>query len=99
MNPDTIAANLALVEGHFHSERTNEIETALELYTDDIVWEGPGPPTGRPAASSHLSAEARVVAAFVVDPRGRVEYSTITCSPAPSVPGIPRVRLRVPQRS
>ena len=56
MNPDTIAANLALVEGHFHSERTNEIETALELYTDDIVWEGPGPPTGRPAASSHLSA-------------------------------------------
>jgi steroid delta-isomerase-like uncharacterized protein len=41
MNADTIAANLALVEGHFHSERANEIEKALELYTDDIVWEGP----------------------------------------------------------
>ena len=38
---DKIAANLALVEGHFHSERDNEIEKALELYTDDIVWEGP----------------------------------------------------------
>lgn len=41
MNPNTIATNLALVEGHFHSERANEIEKALELYTDDIVWEGP----------------------------------------------------------
>jgi ketosteroid isomerase-like protein len=41
MNPDIVAANLALVEGHFHSELRNEIESALALYTDDIVWEGP----------------------------------------------------------
>jgi hypothetical protein len=41
MNPAVVAANLALVEGHFHSELKNEIETALTLYTDDIVWEAP----------------------------------------------------------
>jgi hypothetical protein len=41
MNADIVAANLALVEGHFHSELKNEIEHALDLYTDDIVWEGP----------------------------------------------------------
>jgi hypothetical protein len=41
MNPNVIAANLALVEGHFHSELKNEVETALALYTDDIVWSAP----------------------------------------------------------
>lgn len=41
MNPNIVAANLVLVEGHFHSELRNEIENALALYTDDIVWEGP----------------------------------------------------------
>ncbi len=38
---ELIAANLAAVEAHFHSEAANEIEQALELYTDDIVWESP----------------------------------------------------------
>ena len=38
---ELIAANLAAVESHFHSEATNEVEEALELYTDDIVWESP----------------------------------------------------------
>ena len=38
---DTIAKNLAAVEGHFHSEADDEVEVALELYTDDIVWEAP----------------------------------------------------------
>ncbi len=33
--------NLAVVEAHFHSEATDEIEKALELYTDDVVWESP----------------------------------------------------------
>ena len=33
--------NLEVVEAHFHSEELNEIEAALELYTDDIVWEAP----------------------------------------------------------
>src|SRR5918911_3400355 len=38
---ELIAANLAAVEAHFHSEAANEVEKALELYTDDIVWESP----------------------------------------------------------
>jgi ketosteroid isomerase-like protein len=41
MNADLIAANLAAVEAHFHRELANEVEAALELYTDDIVWEAP----------------------------------------------------------
>jgi ketosteroid isomerase-like protein len=41
MDPDRIARNLAAVEAHFHSEAVNEVEAALELYTDDIVWEAP----------------------------------------------------------
>ncbi|MBO55591.1 MAG: hypothetical protein CL886_08015 [Dehalococcoidia bacterium] len=38
---DIIQNNLEVVEAHFHSEELNEIEAALELYTDDIVWEAP----------------------------------------------------------
>ncbi len=38
---DIIAANLAVVEAHFHSEAVNEVEAALDLYTDDVVWEAP----------------------------------------------------------
>lgn len=38
---ELIAANLATVEAHFHTEATGEIEKALEGYTDDIVWESP----------------------------------------------------------
>lgn len=41
MREELIAANLAAVEAHFHSEAANEVERALELYTDDIVWESP----------------------------------------------------------
>jgi len=41
MAGDRIAQNLAAVESHFHSEALNEIETALETFTDDIVWEAP----------------------------------------------------------
>ena len=41
MSQDIIAANLATVEAHFHSEAANEVDQALELYTDDIVWEAP----------------------------------------------------------
>jgi ketosteroid isomerase-like protein len=39
MDKDRIAQNLACVEGHFHSEAENDIEAALELYTDDIIFE------------------------------------------------------------
>ncbi len=38
---EIIEANLAAVEAHFHTEAAGEIEKALELYTDDIVWESP----------------------------------------------------------
>ena len=41
MSQDIIAANLAAVEDHFHSEGTNEVDKALDLYTDDVVWEAP----------------------------------------------------------
>jgi hypothetical protein len=41
MNPDCISRNLAAVESHFHSEAQNEVETALEAYTEDIVWDAP----------------------------------------------------------
>jgi len=41
MNEDRISRNLACVEKHFHSEALNEVEAALELFTDDIVWEAP----------------------------------------------------------
>ena len=39
MDKDRIAQNLACVEGHFHSEAVNDVEAALELYTDDIIFE------------------------------------------------------------
>ena len=38
---ELIEANLVAVEAHFHTEATGEIDKALELYTDDIVWEAP----------------------------------------------------------
>lgn len=41
MNQDRIAENLACVDGHFHSEAENDIEAALNLYTDDIIFEAP----------------------------------------------------------
>lgn len=41
MNRDRIAENLAAVDAHFHSEAENEVAAALELYSDDIVWEAP----------------------------------------------------------
>lgn len=41
MNQNAVAANLAAVEAHFHSEASNKVDKALELYTDDVVWEAP----------------------------------------------------------
>jgi hypothetical protein len=43
MDPQRIAANLAAVESHFHSEAVNEVEAALATFTDDILWEAPAP--------------------------------------------------------
>jgi ketosteroid isomerase-like protein len=41
MDSELIARNMACVEEHFHSEAVNEVEAALDLYTDDIVWDAP----------------------------------------------------------
>jgi ketosteroid isomerase-like protein len=41
MDNDRIARNLKCVERHFHSEAADEVEAALDLYTDDIIWEAP----------------------------------------------------------
>ncbi|MES2222607.1 MAG: nuclear transport factor 2 family protein [Acidobacteriota bacterium] len=41
MDNDRMARNLACVDRHFHSEAQNDIEAALELYTDDIRFEAP----------------------------------------------------------
>ena len=41
MNQKQVAQNLAGVEAHFHSEAVNEVAAALELYTEDIVWDAP----------------------------------------------------------
>ena len=41
MDENAVATNLAAVDAHFHSEAENEVAAALELYTDDIVWEAP----------------------------------------------------------
>jgi ketosteroid isomerase-like protein len=41
MDQQKIAANLAVVEAHFGSEAAGRVEDAVDLYTDDIVWEAP----------------------------------------------------------
>ena len=41
MNQDKIAENLSVVEAHFGGEASGRIEAAIDLYTDDIVWEAP----------------------------------------------------------
>ena len=41
MSQDQIAANLAAVEAHFGSEATGRVDAAIDLYTDDVVWEAP----------------------------------------------------------
>jgi ketosteroid isomerase-like protein len=41
MRQNSIEKNLAVVNEHFELEAANEIEKALHLYTDDIVWEAP----------------------------------------------------------
>src|SRR5918998_1159501 len=43
MDRDRAAQNLKVVENHFHSEAVNEVEAALETFTDDVVWQAPAP--------------------------------------------------------
>ena len=58
MAGDRVAQNLAAVENHFHSEALNEVEAALDTFTDDIVWEAPAP-NGLDRAFSGKEAVAR----------------------------------------
>jgi ketosteroid isomerase-like protein len=37
--PDRVAENLRTADAHFHSEGAEDVERALALYTDDILWE------------------------------------------------------------
>lgn len=39
---EIIKRNLEVVEAHFHNETPEMVHEAVALYTDDIVWEGPG---------------------------------------------------------
>jgi ketosteroid isomerase-like protein len=41
MEQDRIGTSLAAVEAHFGSEAAGRVEEAIDLYTDDIVWEAP----------------------------------------------------------
>lgn len=38
---DVIARNLQVVEAHFHNENPDDVDKAIALYADDIVWEAP----------------------------------------------------------
>ena len=39
-----IEKNLRAIEAHFHREGAEDVERALELYTDDTLWESPDDP-------------------------------------------------------
>jgi ketosteroid isomerase-like protein len=41
---DRVTMNLRAVDAHFHSEGAEDVERALALYTDDILWESHGDP-------------------------------------------------------
>ena len=41
MSQGKISANLAAVEAHFGSEATGRVDAAIDLYTDDVIWEAP----------------------------------------------------------
>jgi hypothetical protein len=38
---EIIARNLEVVAAHFHNETPELVDRAIELYSDDIVWEAP----------------------------------------------------------
>ena len=46
--------NLRTVDAHFHSEGAEDVERALALYTDDILWES----YGDPRLGTHRGKEA-----------------------------------------
>lgn len=38
---EIIERNLRVVEAHFHNENPDDVDKAIALYADDIVWEAP----------------------------------------------------------
>jgi ketosteroid isomerase-like protein len=38
---EKIRRNLEVVEAHFHNENPDDVDKAIALYTDDIIWEAP----------------------------------------------------------
>ncbi|PND51887.1 hypothetical protein CQZ88_11725 [Rhodococcus sp. ENV425] len=38
---EIIARNLEVVQAHFHNENPDDVEKAIALYADDIIWEAP----------------------------------------------------------
>ena len=38
---ETVERNLAAVDAHFHNENPQDIDKAIDLYGDSIVWEAP----------------------------------------------------------
>ncbi len=41
MDSQIVADNLAVVNAHFEHEASDEIDKAVALYTDDVIWEAP----------------------------------------------------------
>jgi hypothetical protein len=39
---EIITRNLEVVQAHFHNENPDDVDKAIALYADDIVWEAPG---------------------------------------------------------
>jgi hypothetical protein len=59
LTPDQIVArNLAAVDAHFHNENPQDIDKAIDLYGDSIVWEVP-------ARGVLLREKAQVKAAYL----------------------------------
>jgi ketosteroid isomerase-like protein len=59
LTPDQIVArNLAAVDAHFHNENPQDIDKAIDLYGDSIVWEVP-------ARGVLLRDKAQVKAAYL----------------------------------
>ncbi len=68
MNRDRIAQNLAAVQNHFQSETLNEVEAALETFTDDILWKTP--------ALNGLTSSFSVVGLATLSVSGRIGWLT-----------------------
>ncbi len=103
-----VEENLKTVEAHFHSEASEDVDRALELYTDDILWEAHGDPKlgshrGKPAVAARYRSiwacmkdvEFRNLSRFGLGDKV-VDESILTCRIAKEglVPVPPGTRVR-----